>query len=80
VNAIKPKGWYSRRHETRTAHDLARFAWFEKHGKEEKRIAAEERQHKRDLRTPQEQLARLQGKGLAFRETARLQAQLARAA
>lgn len=69
-------GWFSRRHETSTAHLAAQTRWQAEHGKESKREMGVERQAERASRTPQEQIAILDrrlgvGQG-ATRERAKL--------
>ena len=74
----KDFGWFSRDHETSTAHLAAQTRWQTEHGKESKREAGAERQSERASHTPQEQITILDrrlgaGQG-AVRERAKLTA------
>lgn len=77
--AMKAK-WFSRRHETATAHHEAVAAHRTAHSKDARRARAETRAEARVKRTPLEQLALLDarlGDGVgAFRERERLERML----
>lgn len=77
----KPKGWFSRKHETRAAHESARNTYLNAHGKAARQGVAEGCAEVRECRTAQDQLDALdkrlgKGKG-ATKERARLAAQVA---
>lgn len=76
----KPKGWFSRRHATREAHEEAVARYTAHHGREWRKIRATELQNLRAGRTPQKQLTELDhrlGKGVgATKERARLKKQI----
>lgn len=72
----KPKGWFSRRHQTREAHEQARARYEAHHGREARQFWAERRSTMRAERSPEKQTAELDarlGAGVgARRERARL--------
>lgn len=78
----KPKGWFSRRHETAEEHQEARWDYLCEHGPRARRERAEDRRLARASRSPQQQIALLDAKfgvGVgAKRERERLAQQIKR--
>ena len=69
----KPKGWHSRRHPDRSAHDASRQCYQAEHGPAARRVKAAIRDAEAAKRTPEEQLARLGGRpGNSTKERQRL--------
>lgn len=79
-NETKPRGWFSRRHQTREAHEQARAAYQATHGREARKWWASRREPLRTERTVQQQAAlldaRLGHNTGARRERARLAKQV----
>ena len=79
-NDTKPKGWFSRRHQTREAHENARARYQAAHGREARKWWAGRRESLRAERSVQEQAAlldaRLGHNTGARRERARLAKQV----
>lgn len=71
----KKAGWFSRRHQTREAHDASRET--RDHRRKQRQLEAQVRQDLRDGRTPEEQLEVLRKRGVIKGvEVIRLKAQI----
>ncbi len=77
--STKPKGWFSRRHNSSERHTDAHDTW--EANQFEKKRSSKERQEVADKRTPQEQIRRLDsmfGEGVgAVKERAKLARKIA---